>query len=110
MTGEKTYKANVVELESPNDADMWEEFSGGLYRCQVYLYPEDDGRFSAIAASLPGVASQGRTEADALANVTEALEGAIADYKESGQSIPWADPVAPPEENAITRWVFARGD
>src|SRR5688572_15917558 len=37
--------------------------------CTVYLLEELDGGFSVIAADLPGVASQGDTEAEALANI-----------------------------------------
>ena len=59
------------------------------YRHAVRLVPEEDGGFSAYVPSLPGVHSQGETEAEALANIAEALEAAIETYGELGQEVPW---------------------
>lgn len=57
----------------------------------VYLIPEEGGRYSVVAANLPGAVSQGDTEEEALANIAEALEGVIETYQEAGESIPWTD-------------------
>lgn len=61
------------------------------YRCHVCLVPEEDGQFSAIVLNLPGAASCGKTESEALANVEESICGLIEVYKETGDPIPWKD-------------------
>src|ERR1019366_6168493 len=70
--------------------EEWHAPQGKIYRCQVYLLPEpEDVGFSIIAATLPGVASQGDTEEEALANIKDAFEAVLVVYNESGQEIPW---------------------
>ena len=59
--------------------------------CRVALQREDDGGFSVYAMNLPGVVSQGETEEEALANIVEALSGALAEYKSYRNEIPWED-------------------
>jgi predicted RNase H-like HicB family nuclease len=83
----------------------WQEFQGNAYSCQVYLLPEQEGGYSAIAATLPGVASQGETEEEALENITEALAAAISAYKDNGMKIPWRQEPREPEPEAKIRWV-----
>lgn len=87
-------------LESP-----WEECQGNSYRAPVYLLPEEDGGYSVEAATLPGVASQGDTEQEALDNIKVALAGAIAIHLERGK-IPWLESPRDPLPDAITRWVI----
>lgn len=87
----------------PTIAGEWKEYQGGVYRCPVYVIREPGGEFSAVAANLPGVASYGDSEQEALAHVTEALAAALQEYKASGMSIPWAD--TPAEVGAVKRWV-----
>jgi antitoxin HicB len=83
---------------------------GKVYRCQVYLLPEpEDGGFSIIAATLPGVASQGDTEEEALANIKDAFEAVLAVYNESGQEIPWLPNPRDPETGSFVRWVTVNG-
>jgi predicted RNase H-like HicB family nuclease len=82
---------------------------GARRRCLVYLIPEEEGGFSAIAAELPGVASQGDTEQEALANIREAFQGAIQVYKDDNREVPWLDAPRKPEPGAITRSVFVHG-
>lgn len=41
---------------------------------QVILIPDPDGGFVVEVPSLPGCYSQGETEAEALANIREAIE------------------------------------
>jgi predicted RNase H-like HicB family nuclease len=53
--------------------------------------PEADGGFSVIALRLPGVASQGDSLDEAMANITEAFSAAIEIYTAEGRDIPWAD-------------------
>ena len=74
-------------------------------RCDVYLIPEIEGGFSVVAANLPGVASQGETEEEALANIKEAFEGSIQSYKEHALKIPWLATPEGPEPGSILRTV-----
>lgn len=78
-------------------------------RCSVYLVPEDDGGFSAISTDLPGVASQGETEEEALANIQEAYESAIRSYKQDGETVPWLSTPEKPEPGSIPRSVVIHG-
>lgn len=80
----------------------------GVYRYFVYLTPEEKGGFSVVAARLPGVASQGNTEQEALANIVEAFKRAIAHYKEQGVDIPWTKTPIEPNRGAVTRVVIVR--
>ena len=77
------------------------------YRCHVALLSEEDGSFSAIVLNLPGSGSCGATEKEALANVREAIIGAIASYVEDNEDIPWADPAcySIPDE-ATEKWII----
>jgi predicted RNase H-like HicB family nuclease len=58
-----------------------------LYR--VYLEQDEDGVFVATCPALPGCVSQGRTRAEAIDNVREAIEGYIKSLTKHGE------PVAP---------------
>ena len=86
----------------------WRQYKGGVYRYMVYLIPEEKGGFSAVAARLPAVASQGSTEQETLANIVEAFKGAIAHYRQQGVDIPWTKTPIEPECGAVTRWVIVR--
>ena len=83
----------------------WQQHKGGVYRCLVYLMPED-GRFSVVSADLPGVASQGDTEPEALANIIEAFQGALMVYQDQGAPIPWTKEPVEMERGAEKRWVI----
>jgi predicted RNase H-like HicB family nuclease len=61
------------------------------YICHVWLCPEDEGGFSVFALRLPGVASQGQTVEEALANIADAVKVSIEQYLEQFGSIPWSD-------------------
>jgi predicted RNase H-like HicB family nuclease len=84
----------------------WIVHPKGTYRFPVILSPEGDGGFSVRVATLPGVASQGETEEEALANIKDAMEGTLASYSAHGEKIPWRE-----EEKAKgasrTVWVVA---
>ncbi len=84
----------------------WRKHNGGVYRYMVYLTPKEEGGFSAAAARLPGVASQGGTEQEALANIVEAFKGALARYKEQGVDVPWMKTPLEPDRGAVARWVI----
>ena len=82
----------------------WDVYSRGVYRCEVILETDETGGFTVFVPGLPGVASQGDTEADALENIREALAAALATYLAKGQSIPWVEE-DPTESSGIRRWV-----
>lgn len=77
--------------------------------CTVHLIPEEDGGYSAIAADLPGVASQGETEQEALDNIREAYASAIRCYKQHGKTVPWLNTPEPSEPGSVTRSVVIHG-
>ena len=107
MTDADARKAAEVVLLKEDSTDDWTEPSGDMYRCAVYLAPEDEGGYSVTVPSLPGAVSEGETEREALDNITEALAGLIESYKAKGDPIPWKNGELPaPEPGVITRWVF----
>ena len=79
ITDERLSGPNVQWMEYPADC---------CFECRVGLIREVDGTFSVYAINLPGIASQGENEQEALANITEALSGALLEYKKDGP-IPW---------------------
>lgn len=54
----------------------------------VVIYSGDDGYWVAECPSLPGCVSQGKTKADAIANIREAIEGWIETAEAHGQNVP----------------------
>ena len=83
--------SNSAKSEEVN-SDQWGPATS--YRCHVLLEKEEDGTYSAIVLNLPGAGSCGDSEADALANVREAVAGAIESYLAAGEEIPWGDSLA----------------
>lgn len=57
----------------------------------VVLQKGQDGHWVVEVPSLPGCVSQGRTRADAIANIKEAIDGWIETAKANGQHIPDED-------------------
>ena len=57
-------------------------------RFKVILEREPAGGFSVYVPSLPGCASQGETEQEALANIREAIEGYLLSLQDDGLPIP----------------------
>jgi len=55
---------------------------------QVILYPCEDGYWVAEVPSLPGCISQGRTKAEALASIKEAIQGYIEALEEDNLPVP----------------------
>jgi predicted RNase H-like HicB family nuclease len=55
---------------------------------QVILYPGEDGFWVVECPSLPGCVSQGKTKAEAVANIREAIEGYVAALQEDGLPVP----------------------
>jgi predicted RNase H-like HicB family nuclease len=55
---------------------------------QVVISPGEDGYFVAEVPSLPGCISQGRTRAEAIANIREAIGLMIEVLEEQGKPVP----------------------
>jgi len=83
------------------------QFEHGVYECRVWLRPEPEGGYSAIGPFLPGVVSQGASEQEAIENVREAFQGALAEYLETEGSIPWLrEPIAQKPREAKEKWIL----
>jgi predicted RNase H-like HicB family nuclease len=57
---------------------------------QVDLEQDEDGIFVATCPTLPGCVSQGRTRAEATANIREAIEGYLKSLAKHGDPAPSA--------------------
>ena len=55
---------------------------------QALIYPGEDGYWVAECPSLPGCLSQGRTKAEAVANVREAIQLYVAALQADGLPVP----------------------
>jgi predicted RNase H-like HicB family nuclease len=55
---------------------------------RVYLEADEDGVFVATCPALPGCVSQGRTRAEATANIREAMEGYLQSLRKHGDPVP----------------------
>ncbi len=89
-------------IETPD----WREFSPDTYECRVLLCAEEDGGYSAHALRLPGVVSQGESEAEALDNIADAFRAAVSVYREQGGTIPWATTQIDRPKESFERWVL----
>ncbi len=54
----------------------------------VVLVPQAEGGYFVECPSLPGCYSQGDTEAEALANIAEAIELTLEDMAAQGETVP----------------------
>lgn len=57
-------------------------------RYRVTIEQDEDGAFVAEAPSLPGCVSQGKTRAEALANIKEAIAAYLESLQAHGEPIP----------------------
>jgi predicted RNase H-like HicB family nuclease len=55
---------------------------------RVLFEQDEDGVFVATCPALPGCVSQGRTRAEAAANIREAIEGYLLSLKKHGDPVP----------------------
>lgn len=55
---------------------------------RIYLEQDEDGVFVATCPALPGCVSEGRTRAEATANIREAVEGYLKSLKKHGDPVP----------------------
>ena len=88
------------------EAPAWEPLAENTYECRVLLCPEKDGGYSAHALRLPGVVSQGESEAGALDNIRDAFRAAISVYREQGEAIPWTNLEMDRPKGSIERWIL----
>ncbi len=58
---------------------------------KVILQKEEDGGYSVYVPSLPGCASQGDTEKEAMVNIKEAIDLYLESLKEDNLPIPHED-------------------
>ena len=65
---------------------------------RVIIEQDEDGVFVAQCPSLPGCISQGKTRAEAQANIKEAIEGYLESLVKHGEPIP------PPISEEIRQW------
>lgn len=54
----------------------------------VTLEQDEDGFIVAECPSLPGCLSQGKTREEALANITDAIEGYLESLRKHGEPLP----------------------
>jgi predicted RNase H-like HicB family nuclease len=55
---------------------------------RVLIEPDEDGVFVAECPTLPGCISQGRTRAEALANIKDAIDGYLASLRKHNEPVP----------------------
>jgi predicted RNase H-like HicB family nuclease len=55
---------------------------------EVVIYPGEDGYWVVECPSLPGCVSQGKTKAEAIANIREAIDAWLETAHAHGQPIP----------------------
>jgi predicted RNase H-like HicB family nuclease len=57
---------------------------------RVVSEADEDGMFVAECPVLPGCISQGKTRAEALANIKDAMTGYISSLKKHGEPLPFS--------------------
>ena len=60
----------------------------GHMKYRVVIEPDEDGVFVAECPALPGCISQGKTRAEAVANIKDAMAGYLASLKKHGEPVP----------------------
>jgi predicted RNase H-like HicB family nuclease len=102
--------ADAVRLssQSTNTQFSVETFEHeAVLRCDALLSPEETG-FSIHCLNLPGVVSQGETEAEAVENIKDAFRETVLYYRESHQPIPWGNADVERTPGSRTKFVIVR--
>lgn len=55
---------------------------------RIMIQPDEDGVFVAECPTLPGCISQGRTRAEAIHNIQDAISGYLASLRKHDEPIP----------------------
>lgn len=55
---------------------------------KVIISQDEDGVFVAECLELPGCVSQGKTKAEALKNIKDAIQGYLESLKKHGEKVP----------------------
>ena len=55
---------------------------------RVVVGPDEDGVFIAECPTLPGCISQGKTRAEAVANIRDAIRGYLYSLEKHGDAVP----------------------
>ena len=74
-------------LDAPVDFSTCSRQIGSM-KYRVVIEVDEDGMFVAECPALPGCVSQGKTRADALANIKDAISGYLASLKKHGEPVP----------------------
>jgi len=82
----------------------WRTFGDRMFECRAVICPEEEGGFSAYSLRLPGVASQGETENEAVANLADAFRETVLAYEQLGEAIPWSDVEVCRSDKSKERW------
>ena len=93
MTTAMPEYAEIVGADFVDTLGRWEMFDENddkTIQCRIVICPEEEGGFSAYASRLAGVAGQGETIEECLADVKESFCAVISTYREIGQEIPAA--------------------
>jgi predicted RNase H-like HicB family nuclease len=59
-----------------------------VLKYRIIIEQDEDGMFVAECPSLPGCVSQGKTRAEALTNIADAIRGYLASLAKHGEPIP----------------------
>lgn len=86
-------------------ACTYRSFSDRTFECRFLIRPEEEGGYSVIALRLRGVVSEADTVEEAVENIREAFSGAVADYLEHGEEIPWGDVAVERCPGCIEKWI-----
>jgi predicted RNase H-like HicB family nuclease len=79
--------AECKMLDAPVDFSTYSRQIGSM-KYRVVIEVDEDGMFVAECPALPGCVSQGKTRADALANIKDAISGYLASLKKHGEPVP----------------------
>lgn len=105
----------IPQIEAPTrsgspadvlEATGWEQLGDNVFECRAVICPEPEGGYSAYALRLPGVATQGDTIDEAVANMKEAFRGAVAVYQAENLPIPWEDVNRERPPKSVERWIL----
>lgn len=84
----------VSQVERPSEMPgnaVGQEGDRETVRFAVVLERDEDGYFLASCPALSGCHSQGRSRAEAISNIKEAIRGYIASMQKHGEKIPSAE-------------------